>query len=245
MTFSDRYGLNPSDPKDWSPTVQPGAYSGPSSRDTGGIEFYEGPSPARSGYRRRIGTADDGNPIYRNLTAEERKIPEFSLDSEREARGEMRTRLAEERARKLYEEQRRLDRQQWTEQLGLQRSQLQALISNQTGQIGVANRQIELQGQDSSNRHLQAMAGINATVQSANADRIQRSNEFDATQTTLRDQIAANNLLQNRKMDIEERQYGLTMQYNRDRLAQETRAYDRAGKIQALTSAAALLARAF
>lgn len=234
MPFSDRYAMNPSDPKDWSPTVQPGAYSGPSGRDTGGIEFYEGPSPARSGFRRRIGTADDGNPIYRNLTAEERKIPEFSLASEREEREDMRTRLAEERARKIHEEQRRLDRQQWNDQFRLLQAREAGNSSYQQGQLRNQEEQIRLQGEDSRRRNTYLRDTLQADVSSRDKDRIQRGEEYRTGQATLNRQLELNNLLQNRKMDIEEKQYGLTM-----------RAYDRAGKIQALTSAADLLARAF
>lgn len=158
-----------------------------------GIVFVDG-----KGYRRRKGLDANGNVIYRDLTADERKINagQYSWDREDAELSRRRSEKAKAEVAAIGERNR------------------QDEITQRNAENERSNRSIDAQIQSSNNSYNLGLAGIenqtaalNANTLSRDKDRAQQGDQFAASMAQQTRQLELNNDLLRQKLGVEDRHF--------------------------------------
>lgn len=201
--FSDRWAVSPADGGGSgsavaSPTDETNFLGQPIR--TGGIQFVDG-----HGYRRIKGTDANGNPIYQNLTAEERQMQggQYSWQREDAELDRRRTSAAQAEAREIDRRTREQESRRYSQELDLKTKGLEGQLEQIRQQGVTANAQIELSRDQ-----------MRQTSTDRALDRSQQGNQFNANIGLQTEQIRANNELLKQRMGLEDRHFQQKMAYD-------------------------------
>jgi len=169
-----------------------------------GIAFVDG-----KGYRRRAGLDASGNVIYRDLTADERKMNagQYSWDREDAELSRRRTEKAQAQLATISERSRQDEITQRNAENERGNRAIDAQIQANTNSTNVAIAGIQANTAASNQQAGLTRDALNANTTSRDKDRTQQGDQFTATMAQQNRQLELNNELLTEKLGVEDRHF--------------------------------------